>query len=424
MLKSQISPNYLSLPSCNLRKKQSFFNIGSAMINEKLLSFDFSRQKILELRPDILFRILYLYNTRLFPEEFLKDKKLKLVKSDESSADYYQSLNPKIDPSEIEIGELGNSLFISAIYALIETPIILFGLIDQIPMNKYGAIYIIFINQNGVWRELFIDEVLPCKLDPQQEDKFTSSAKKSLKKDNEKLEKQTLYFSHLKNNSANWLSLIEKAYGFVYGGYDKMLRCLLEDILYDLTAAVTETVEIKKISHFELGDRLFKDFNKGSPMLLIENDLMERLEELYNNKETCNQWGIPIIDVRNTKTEYIIVKIRTLKTFNTKKLTYNKGSNNWPPDLKAELAINFDPPNVIWLSLEEIKDMFSNLIVCNINLPNFHKSVPFEFSNYETLSFSICHIRSNESFHLGVTICQDDLREFAPSYHYRLIYFK
>lgn len=414
---------YLSLPSANLniRKTKSIFCCpGNALISEKLLDFTFSKGRFLGLRPEILSTILNIYNSRLFSEFLQKNKAtLKLLKSDEVGQDFSQSIIPKIDVSEIEMGELGNSLFISAISALIETPIILFGLIDQINLSKTENIYIIFINQNGSWRELFLDGMFPYQIDFILEDNkgLGASAKKNSTK--KEIEKKTLYFSRLKNNSANWLSLLEKAYAFAYGSYQKMLNCLLEDILYDFTGAVVETNEIIRMSNFELGDLLLKDFNKGSPMLLIEEDISDRLNNLYLKKETCNQWGIPIIDVRNTKTEYIIVKIRTLKPIKTQKLMYNKGSNNWPPDLKAELAIKFDPANAIWLSLDEIKEMFSNLIICKVNMQNFHKSIVFEFSNFDALSYAICEIQHNENFLLGITVCQDDLREFKLASKYK-----
>ena len=173
------------------------------------------------------------------------------------------------------------------------------------------------------------------------------------------------------------------------------------------------------MSNFELGDLLLKNFNKGSPMLLVESELNDRVQQLYQRDKTKGKWAIPIIDIRNTNTEYIIVKIRALTNLKKNKLTYNKGSNNWPPDLKTELGVKFDPENVVWLSLEEIKHMFENLVICNINLQNFHKSLSFEFSEFETLSFAICHFQFNNSFNFAATLCQDDLREFEPSSNYK-----
>ena len=417
-MRKSTTANILPTHLFNYRKSKSVNYLGGNFKEKKLLNFETSISKFLDLRTDVIDGILNLYNMRLF-SEYLEQKgknTLILLRGD----DFLENLNKlkmKIDASEIQIGELGNSLFISAIYTLIETLQILFSLMA--PIND--RIYVVFINQNGVWREIFLDGLLLYKNDSVAEDKNSSSAKKFLKKDT--VVEPALFFSHLKNSSKN-LGILEKAYAFAYGSYRKMLSCLLEDILYDLTGAVIETKRTKQMSNFELGDCLLKDFNKGSPMVLLENEQKERLDELYEHKETCNQWGIPIIDVRNTKTEYIIVKIRKLKPLKKNELTYNKGSNNWPPDLKAELAIRFDPDDVIWLSLDEIKEMFSNLIICNINLQNFHKSLPFEFETTENLSYSLCEINNNNnSFHLGVTICQEDLREFDTSFPYRFNIF-
>lgn len=141
---------------------------------------------------------------------------------------------------------------------------------------------------------------------------------------------------------------------------------------------------------------------------------------LYRGEKTINQWGIPIIDLRNTNTEYIIVKIRALKPLKKQKLTYSKGSNNWPPDLRTELGVKLDPEDVVWLSLAEIKELFANLLICNVSFQNFHKTIPLDFSDAEPLSYSIGFLELKKNFNFGITVCQDDLREFDSSLNYRL----
>ena len=304
------------------KKAKSVFCLFEDLISKRILNLKFSGQNIIKLRPELLENIFHVYNTRLFSEFMTQPShgRIKLAKWHESLEDLSQIV--KIDPSEIEMGELGNSLFISAICALVETPILIFSLMDQVNSTTYGQIYFVFINQNGTWRELCLDGQLPYRIETVPDEKLLSSNKKASKKDPIKeKEKKTLLFSRLKNKDQNWnwLGLLEKAYAFAYGSYNKMLDCLLEDILYDLTGTSIETLSIKQMSNFELGDLLLKNFNKGSPMLLLENDLTDRLNELYQRQKTFNQWAMPIIDLRNTNTEYIIVKIRALKPLKKKK---------------------------------------------------------------------------------------------------------
>ena len=418
-----------TINTLRLKKITSAFLLPDELISQKLLNFEFSRDAFLNLRSELLDSVFYFYNSRLFADCMSHPPtsgRIILARSDEASLEeLHQSIasKTKIDPADIEMGAMGNSLFISAISALAETPKIIFSLLDQIQRKDLREIYRIFINQNGTWRELFLDSVLPYRIEKFLEDKsekLLSSNKKGSKSEVKKeVEKKTLLFSRLKNTAPNWLGLIEKAYSFAYGSYSKMMECLLEDILYDLTGAVIDTLPIQKMSNFELGDFLLKNFNKGSPMLLVESDLNDRMQEIYQGQKTMEKWGIPIIDIRNTNTEYIIVKIRALTNLKKTKLTYNKGSNNWPPDLKTELGVKFDPDNVVWLSLDEIKNMFENLVICNINLRNSQKSLSFEFTEFETLSYAICYFQFNQPFNFAATLCQDDLREFESSSNYK-----
>lgn len=376
------------------------------------------KNKFQKLNSDLLKIILKRQNAELF-SPFLHKKgiQIKYLKKETFYEEFYQT--PKIEIQEKEKEscefELDNSLFISAISALIETPNILLSLIEASNSNRF---FIVYLNQNGIWRELCLDLYLVEKIESDfiripEENNINSSGKKSLMR-----EECLKFFSRLKNN-ALWLKLLEKAYALAYGSYYKMLNCLIEDILYDFTGAVVETHETKSMNHYTLGDLLIKDFNKGSPMILIEKDLKERLNDLYDHNETRNEWAVPIIDVKNTKTEYIIVKVRNLNRLIKKKLKYDKNSNEWPPDLKAELAINFDPPDIIWLSIEEIKEIFSNLIICKVNQENHHKKLLFEFTNIQAISYGFASLEMPASFNVGITICQDDFREYKPEFKYK-----
>lgn len=398
----------------NLKKVRSNFVSERPSFSDKLSQNPEFRNKLDRLNSDILNTILKKQNEKLYEPFFEKDG-IKLVSpnNEQFYEDFYQIPKIQGEPEKENVEfVLENTLFFSAMNVLIESPNILFSLIE---ITKDDRFCIVYLNQNGLWREIFLDFLFAESSEKHPEDKFSGSPKKNKRKENEKPFK---YFSRLKN-SENWIRIIEKAYAIAYGSYFKMLNCLIEDILYDFTGAVVETHNVKDMSTSILGDQLIKDFNKGSPMVLVKEGIKNRLRNLYDGRQTNNQWALPILDVKNTKSEYIIVKIRNLDSSFQNKLKYDKHSNEWPPDLKAELGINFDPFDILWLSLDEIKEYFSNLIICKINQENNHKKVSFNFSDFEVLSFGFCQIDLQEAFQLGITICQDDLREYKASFNYR-----
>ena len=90
--------------------------------------------------------------------------------------------------------------------------------------NRFG-IYGMRINKNGEWKEVVVDDYIPCyKGDPA--------------------------FSKANGNEL-WVILLEKAWAKLHGNYERIEAGFAENVMRDLTGAPTEVIESEEEDIFE-----------------------------------------------------------------------------------------------------------------------------------------------------------------------------
>ena len=125
-----------------------------------------------------------------------------------------------IEPTDVVQGSLNNSYFLSAVSALAEYQNRVSRLILQQERSQNGA-YGFAFNQTGNWKMVTVDDSLPLVK-------------------NEKGETKLLGAHSV--NSEMWVSLMEKAYAKLYGGYDIIGNGGdIRHALTDLTGAPSES---------------------------------------------------------------------------------------------------------------------------------------------------------------------------------------
>ena len=173
---------------------------------------------------------------------------------------------------------------------------------------------------------------------PDQQWNKSMSESKKLK--NSGFKKKISAVSYISGTQEYWLSLLEKTYAIACGGYSRINWNLTEDVFYDLTGAPVESTELSSLNEMQLGDLLLRSFNKGHPILLSSLSHKSRLRNLYKEKFS-EEFSYPVVEVRNTKSEYILVKIRRMNHL-TYEGDYHKTSPKWPYDLRTELSVDLD----------------------------------------------------------------------------------
>ena len=134
----------------------------------------------------------------------------------------------EVSPDDIVQGLLGDCYFLSVLSVLSEKPQRIRNLFLSDKQNKWG-IYGMRICKNGEWKEVVVDDYIPCyKGDPA--------------------------FSKANGNEL-WVILLEKAWAKLHGNYERIEAGFAENVMRDLTGAPTEVIETEEEDIF---DKVYK----------------------------------------------------------------------------------------------------------------------------------------------------------------------
>jgi len=120
-----------------------------------------------------------------------------------------------ITSTNLRQGAIGDRYLIAAISVIAERPELVKRLFDVDQINKYG-LYVVWINTNGFWEQIVLDDYLPC------------------------LENEFGVLEHAFSNTGRpemWPMLLEKAYAKAYGSYARIDSGNPYNALRDLTGA-------------------------------------------------------------------------------------------------------------------------------------------------------------------------------------------
>jgi len=115
---------------------------------------------------------------------------------------------------------------LSALSVLAENPNRITKLFLSDKVNEF-AVYGIKICKNGEWKEVVVDDYIPCTKDGMP------------------------VFSSAHGNEL-WVMLLEKAWAKLHGSYLRIEAGFAEHVMHDLTGAPTEVVESQRPDLFEI----------------------------------------------------------------------------------------------------------------------------------------------------------------------------
>ena len=122
----------------------------------------------------------------------------------------------EVTPSDIKQGLLGDCYFLSVLSVLAEHSRRITKLFLTDRQNNLG-VYGVKICKNGEWKEVVVDDYIPCWKDGPA-------------------------FSKAHGNEL-WVILLEKAWAKLHGSYERIEAGFAENVLRDLTGAPTEVIE-------------------------------------------------------------------------------------------------------------------------------------------------------------------------------------
>ena len=145
--------------------------------------------------------------------EWIRCNDIEELNDDEGALQVFQN---EVSPSDIMQGLLGDCYFLSVLSVLSEKPQRIKNLFLSDKQNRFG-IYGMRICKNGEWKEVVVDDYIPCyKGDPA--------------------------FSKANGNEL-WVILLEKAWAKLHGNYERIEAGFAENVMRDLTGAPTEVIE-------------------------------------------------------------------------------------------------------------------------------------------------------------------------------------
>ena len=129
----------------------------------------------------------------------------------------------EISPQDIVQGDISTCYFLSAVAALAEIPkrIRNLFLVTDINREMYFCLRILY---KGEWKLIHLDEMIPCFADSHR-----------------------MAFSRT-TSSGLWVSLLEKAWAKLHGGYKRIECGYIEEGLHDLTGAPVKKYNLQYYS--------------------------------------------------------------------------------------------------------------------------------------------------------------------------------
>ena len=231
-------------------------------------------------------------------------------------------------------GLLGDCYFLSVLSVLSEKPQRIKNLFLSDKQNKFG-IYGMKICKNGEWKEVVVDDYIPCyKGDPA--------------------------FSKANGNEL-WVILLEKAWAKLHGNYERIEAGFAENVMRDLTGAPTEVIETEEEDIFE---RVLKADENNWIMAASAGttgasvDALEKLGligfhayGLLKAVEIEDRFGdkVQLFQLRNPWGDF------------EWKGDWADDSEDWTPESKKKVGWTNEDDGTFFMCLEDIKKYFSRV---------------------------------------------------------------
>lgn len=212
------------------------------------------------------------------------------------------------------------------------------------PIYNPSGKYMIKFHINGVWRKVVIDDYFPVD------------------------EHDRMMCSQTENKGELWVSLLEKAYMKVMGGYDFPGSNSNID-LNALTGWIPERIELTESSKADpdaVFRKLFDRFHRGDCLITLATGKMT--EEMQKRSGLVETHAYAVIDIRCVENKRLL-KVKNPWTHSRWKGNFSeKDKLNWTSKMKS--ALSFDPEiasgkddGIFWIDYESVRHFFDVIYV-------------------------------------------------------------
>lgn len=282
------------------------------------------------------------------------------------------------------------SYVVDTLNTLSTQPGLLMRLFHNLEINNNG-VYLIWLNINGKWEQIVIDDVVPIFGNKQGKAQFLNISP-----------------NIDPNNTEIWMILLFKALGKAYGGYHNLYLGNQNYLLKDLTGApvavhniihIDEKQKIgeREVEHINnLWNKLKKILKKGYPTAVsprpptehekARNDILN----IHNKRYYLDKglyYGhsyaiVTAIEVKNLKGEKVrLVKLRNPWINEKWKGEWSMKSQEWTQKKREILNYPYQEKegNEFWIPLRNMMGYFEDMIVCKAKPNNVYSICSIEF---------------------------------------------
>jgi calpain-15 len=247
----------------------------------------------------------------------------------------------KIDPSDVNQGELGNSWLMSVFTALAEYPILIKRLFLTSRPNKYG-VFKIKLCKMSRWRTFLVDDFFPCM--PLGEPFFAKNIKLGY-----------------------WVLVLEKAYAKLYGNYSQLAKGNPLNALIDTTACPTFSYDLTASNiRDSISDGSFRQQIKNwkNKNYIIVASLKDQ-PQLQLQKSKPSDFSFSIIKTYQDDEDLFLLCIRDPWGIVKWKGDWSEESSLWTTKMIQKIKPTFiERDGNFWISWKDFLTLFTKITVC------------------------------------------------------------
>ncbi|MFH4979885.1 hypothetical protein AB6A40_006594, partial [Gnathostoma spinigerum] len=207
------------------------------------------------------------------------------------------------------------------------------------PVHNPCGKYMIKLHINGVWRKVVIDDYFPIG----QDGSFLCS------------------YSQKKNEL--WVSLLEKGYMKVMGGYDFPGSNSSID-MHALTGWIPERMSLKSPKGSDIDsifEKLVSRFHQGHCLVTLATGNLSKEDTSRSGLVECHAYAV--LDMRNVQGKRLLMLKNPWTHLRWKGRYSEKDASNWTPSLRKELSYSPDDAQqfddgVFWIDYESVCRFF------------------------------------------------------------------
>ena len=311
-----------------------------------------------------------------------------------------------IDPSDIQQGRLGDCYLLCAMSSLAERPSLIHRLFDTEEPNEYG-VYAVWLNINGMWREVVVDDLFPVVQPPYQRGAIEFA------------------FSRTSEDEL-WPMIIEKAYAKVYGSYSRIAAGDPIHALRDLTGAPYKVYMFNQQFTPQEIDQFWKELFDAERRgwICVCGTQSTRISEEKQVNGLLSGHAYSLLDAQNVTDSQgqrcRIVLIRNPHGQTEWNGDWSDSSHKWTPELRQQFGVKIEDDGLFWMSWEDFVKNFEFLGFCKVEQNFLYNGIQIEHQH--GMDKSIIRFDVSAPGRYTISVDQKESRFFPSDHHYSCSY--